>query len=372
MLQNKDILEIRRRFKKDSCTIQRMCGCYVDSKKNKVIKLNENFLNLDDEKFYKYLEIVKKSLSGTAGNNLLDLKFLPDEQKQKYLLDLRESALENEELLDSLYDSIIEHYDYVGNYLILTFFDAYDVIKKTHDNVKLDESEEVFTYVICAICPVNLSKPGLCYNGEEHDISAIEQDWVVGVPDTAFMFPSFIERSTDVNTVTYYVRDAKDSHPDFVETALGCKPKRTATEEKNTFEGIVKKVIAPVMERTDDIMIGIQEQMSEAAEEKREREEEKVIGVPEEFLLDHDTIRTALKKMEVPDAAVRTIQERLDEEFSDRAPIVETLYDEKASEKNNREKKELKLLQEIAALKDEVSSLKKELETFKARNKNES
>ena len=71
MLRNRDILELKRRFKKESCTFTRMCGCYVDSNKNKVVELNENFLNLDDEEFYKYLEIAKKALSGTIGNNLL-------------------------------------------------------------------------------------------------------------------------------------------------------------------------------------------------------------------------------------------------------------------------------------------------------------
>ena len=358
MIKNTDILEIKRRFKKDTCTITRMCGCYVDSAKNKVMKLDENFLNLDDEKFYKYLEIVKKSLSGTIGNNLLDLKFFQEEQgvggKQQYFLGLRESGLKNHDLIEHLYDMIINDYDYAGNYLILVFHDAYDVITKTHDEMKLDESEEVFTYMICAICPVNLSKPGLCYNGVENDISPIEQDWVVGMPDTAFMYPSFIDRSTDVNTVTYYVKDAKDSHPDFVEAALGCESKRTATEERNTFEKIVKTAIAPIMEKSDEVMMELQEQLSEAAEEKRESEEGLVIGEQEEFLLDHDTIHEVFKKIDVPDAVVKSIQEQLDDEFNDKAPAVDHLYDEKAIAKINKEKKEKKLLEEIASLKNEL------------------
>lgn len=370
MIKNKDILEIKRRFKKDACTITRMCGCYVDSAKNKVMKLDENFLNLDDEKFYKYLEIVKKSISGTIGNNMLDLKFLSEEQgtggKQQYFLGLRESGLKNQELLEHLYDMIINDYDYAGNYLILVFHDAYDVITKTRDDMKLDESEEVFTYLICAICPVNLSKPGLCYNGAENDISPIEQDWVVGMPDTAFMYPSFIDRSTDVNTVTYYVRDAKDSRPDFVEAALGCESKRTATEEKSTFEKIVKTAIAPIMEKSDEIMMELQEQLSEAAEENREREEGMVNGDSEEFLLDHDTVHEVLKKIDVPDAVVKKIQEQLDDEFKDSAPTVDHLYDEKELAKKNKEKKEQALQEEIATLKSELEEMKEANNTFES------
>lgn len=364
MLRNKDILEIKRRFKKDTCTITRMCGCYVNANKEKVLKLDENFLNLDDEEFYKYLEIVKKSISGTIGNNLLDVTFKQEEKekgrKQQYLLGLRESGLRNQELLDILYDSIIENYDYVGNYLILVFHDAYDVITKTNDNLKLDESEEVFTYMICAICPVNLSKPGLRYNGEKNNISPIVQDWVVGMPDVGFMYPSFIERSTDVNVVTYYIKDTKESHPDFIELVLGCEAKRTATEEKNTFDNIVKTAIAPIMEKSDEIMLELQKQLQSEVEKNQEAEEGKQIVEPEEFCLDRGTVERVLKKLDIPDAAVMDIQERLEEEFSDKAPAVEHLYDEKAIEKEKKDKKEQQLLEEIAELKKELTSVKEE------------
>ena len=362
MLRNKDILEIKRRMKKDSCTITRMCGCYVNAEKEKVMKLDENFLNLDDEEFYKYLEIVKKAISGTIGNNLLDVKFQKEEQnnggKQQYFLGLRESGLRNQELLDILYDSIIENYDYVGNYLILVFHDAYDVITKTKDDLKLDESEEVFTYMICAICPVNLSKPGLGYREAENRIGVRIQDWVVGVPDVGFMYPSFIERSTDVNVITYYVKDAKESHPDFIEEVLGCEAKRTATEEKNTFEDIVKTAIAPIIEKSDEVMLELQEQLQNEVEEKQEAEEGLVIGEAEELCLDRETVGKVLKSLDIPDVAVRNIQERLEEEFSDKAPAVEHLYDEKVIEKKNKEKKELKLLEEIAELKSELAEAK--------------
>lgn len=362
MLRNKDMLEIKRRMKKDACTITRMCGCYVNSNKEKVMKLDENFLNLDDEEFYKYLEIVKKVVSGNIGNNLLALKFRKEEQdnggKQQYLLGLRESGLRNQDLLDILYDTIIENYDYVGNYLILLFHDAYDVITKTKDNLKLDESEEVFTYMICAICPVNLSKPGLGYRESENRIGVRIQDWVVGVPDAGFMYPSFIERSTDVNVVTYYVKDAKESHPDFIEAVLGCEAKRTATEEKNIFEDIVKTTIAPIVEKSDEVMLELQEQLQKVVEEKQAAEEGLVISELEEFCLEKETVKEVLKKLDIPDAEVSKIQERLDDEFGDKAPAVEHLYDEKAIEKKNKEKKELQLLEEIAELKSELKETK--------------
>ena len=131
-MDKKGVAELKRRFTKENCTFTRLCGCYVDAGKNKVVDLSETFLNLEDEEFYKYLEIAKKTLSGTIGNNLLELNFPLDEEaaggRQQFLLGLRESKLKNPELLERFYDMVIESYDYAGNYLILLFHDAYDVM----------------------------------------------------------------------------------------------------------------------------------------------------------------------------------------------------------------------------------------------------
>ena len=113
------------------------------------------------------LTLQKRHCPGRLGNNLLELEFpLTEEEtggRQQFLMGLRESKLKNDDLLDTFYDMIIDSYDYVGNYLILIFHDAYDVMTKTSDNDKLDESEEVYEYLLCAICPVTLTNPKLGY-----------------------------------------------------------------------------------------------------------------------------------------------------------------------------------------------------------------
>ena len=139
-MRKKDILELKRRLKKDDCTFTRMSGCYVDGEKNIVLNFSRTFLTLEDEEFFKYLEIAKKVLSGTIGNNILELNFPLNEDginpSQYSLLELKKSKLKNDEILDKFYKSIIDNYDYTGNYLILLFHDAYDVIRKTSDNLK--------------------------------------------------------------------------------------------------------------------------------------------------------------------------------------------------------------------------------------------
>ena len=81
-MRKRDILELKKRFKKDDCTFTKMCGCYVNGEKNIILKFNETFLNLEEDEFFKYLEIVKKTLSGTIGNNLLNLEFPFDQEEE--------------------------------------------------------------------------------------------------------------------------------------------------------------------------------------------------------------------------------------------------------------------------------------------------
>lgn len=351
-MTKKDILELKRRLSKTDCTITKMCGCYVDANRNKVVKISETFLNLEDDEFYKYLEIARKCLSGNIGNNLLKLDFpLAEEEaggKQQFLMGLRASELKNEDLLDTFYDLIIEHYDFVGNYLILLFHDTYDVITKTSDNMKVDESEEVYDYLLCAICPVCLSKPGLGYREEENRIGARIRDWVVGAPDVGFLFPAFSDRSSDVHALTYYVKDAKDSHPDFVQNALGCGSKRTATEQKQTFHAIVKNVLGPESEDSDEKLLQIQESLQEkiCADED--------IPFDEEPVLTPEVIEEVLSENGIVGEKARIIQAEVSKEFENALPEVKNLIDEKALEKNAREKEEETLRLQVQELQREL------------------
>ena len=351
-MTKKDILELKRRLSKTDCTITKMCGCYVDANRNKVVKISETFLNLEDDEFYKYLEIARKCLSGNIGNNLLKLDFpLAEEEaggKQQFLLGLRASELKNEDLLDTFYDLIIEHYDFVGNYLILLFHDTYDVITKTSDNMKVDESEEVYDYLLCAICPVCLSKPGLGYREEENRIGARIRDWVVGAPDVGFLFPAFSDRSSDVHALTYYVKDAKDSHPDFVQNALGCGSKRTATEQKQTFHSIVKNVLGPESEDSDEKLLQIQESL----QEKICVDEDLVVDT--EPLLTPEVIEEVLSENGITGEKARIIKEEVHKEFENALPEVKNLIDEKALEKNAREKEEETLRLQVQELQREL------------------
>lgn len=350
-------MELKKRFKKESCSIDRLAGCYVDAGKNKAIKFNESFLNMDDEEFYKYLEIAKKTLTGTLGNNILELDFPLEEEatggKQHFLYALRNDGLSSEELLDRLYDLIIDGYNYVGNYLILVFHDTYDIITKTSDNMKLDESEEVYEYLLVSICPVVLSKAGLGVREDENRIGARIRDWIVGVPDLGFLFPAFDNRSADIHKVDYFIRDAKDSHSEVISDVLGCAPRMTATEQRNTFSAIVKRAFANDTENGEEALINIQESFNariNTGEELTESEINSIILTPE-------TMDEILVENNIEGEKARVIKEVTLDEFMEELPPVSNLIDSKALAANEKEREKKELVKEVASLKNKVSEL---------------
>lgn len=349
-MNKKEVLELKRRFKKEAATFTRVCGCYVDGNHNKVCKFGNTFLNLEEEEFYKYLEIANKALSGTIGNNLLELKFPIEEEevggRQHILMALRASKLEDENLLDTFYDLVIDTYDHAGNYLIVLFHDAYDVMSRTSDNNNLDESEEVYEYLICAICPVDLSKPGLGFLEEEHRIGPRVRDWVVGAVDTAFLFPAFNDRSTDIHSTLFYTKNTKEPHSEFMANGLGCGIERTATEQKMAFHSIVRNVLGAEDEHTDDVLLDLQQNLSDMIDEYAETHDDD----EDVFLLDKEVVTKLLADSEISEEKAAKIEKSVDEAFGEKPPAAENVIDSKALVQN-----ELRV--EKMALEDQVGTL---------------
>ena len=359
-MRKKDILELKRRLKKDDCTFTRMCGCYVNGEKNIILNFKETFLNLEEDEFFKYLEIAKKVLSGTIGNNLLELNFPLNEEnidnKQSFLMALKKSKLKDDTLLESFYQSIIDCYDYTGNFLILVFHDAYDVITKTKDNLKLDESEEVYEYLLCAICPVSLSKPGLGYLEDDNRIGVRVRDWIVEAPANGF--PAFIDRSSDVNSVMYYTKNAKDPHPELMEEALGCSSKRTATEKKETFQNIITNAFGSDEEKSESLFMEIQENLTDIIDENNNlngKDSESVI-------LTNDAIQDILAENGVSEEVSTKIEKFYTKEFGSTPPIAEDLVDAKALKANAQKKKEKNLERQVEILQNKLEHTNKKLE----------
>lgn len=244
-MNKKEILEIKKQLTAENCALTRICGCYVDREKNKKMEMREAFLSLPEEEEFKYFEIFKKLLSGGVGKNLLSLDFPLSEEKpggaQELLLRLRDSRLTDEEILDEVYDGIIESYTYAENYLILLVHGAYDIPGRASDGTEMDDaSEEVYEYVFGCICPVKLAKPGLYYNSGENCIQNRIRDWLVEMPMTGFLFPAFNDRSSDIHSALYYTKKANDIHSEMIEGFFHCPAPLPEAVQRDNFNALVE------------------------------------------------------------------------------------------------------------------------------------
>lgn len=284
-----EINEIKKLFTQSKCSITRICGCYVDGEKNKKTELKEAFLALPEEDIFKYFEIFRKTLSGSLGKNLFNMEFpLATESgggTQEFLLKLRDSKLKDDVLLENFYDKVIESYDYPGNYLILLIHDVYDIPGKTTDGIMMeDASDEVYEYLLCSICPVNLSKPGLSYNSATNTFQNRIRDWIVDMPETGFLFPAFNDRGSDIHNTLFYSKDAGDLHDTLVEHVLGCILPLTAGTQKETFQVLIEETLGEDCEY--EVVKNIHEKLNEMVEEHKD--------VPEPLTLNKNEVKSLL------------------------------------------------------------------------------
>lgn len=283
-MNKKEVLEIRKQYKPEDCSITRICGCYVNGDKEIIAKSKEAFLSLPDEEIFKYLTLFKQTLSGTIGKNLINMEF-PLEQEmpggtQEFLLKLRDSKLQDEALLDEFYQKIVTHYNYGENYYIILIHVAYDIPGKATDgNEMFDASDEVYEYLLCSICPVHLSKEGLYFNLQTNHVENRIRDWLIEAPVKGFLFPSFNDRSTDIHSLLYYSKQTEDLQPEFIQNALGCTFPMSAGNQKNTFQSVVMNTLGEDCEY--DVIRNIHDNLNEILEEAKESPEPPVLTKPE-------------------------------------------------------------------------------------------
>lgn len=308
-MNKKEISEIKRRFTKTKCSITRICGCYVDAEKQKRMTLKEAFLGLPEEEMFKYIDIFRKTLSGSIGRTLMNMEF-PVEQEtredgtQVFLMKLLESRLEDEEILDRFYDKVIETYEYPENYFIILVHDAYDIPKITSDGIEnFDASEYVYDYILCSICPVKLTKPGLCYNAETNHIQDRIRDWLVQPPELGFLFPAFNDRNMDIHSLLYYSKNSDELDLTIAENLLGCRLPLPAKSQKETFNAIVEESLG--LECDYEVVKSLHENLNQMIEETKDD--------PEPLALDKADMTKLLQKSGVEEEQLEIFETRYDE-----------------------------------------------------------
>ena len=307
-MTRKELNEIKSQYTLEDCGILRLCGCYVDGERNKITQFNENFLNLPEEEKHKYFDIFKKTLSGTPGKNLVDMKFnvdaYADEGARTFLVNLRDSGLKDDRLLDEFYDRIINNYSYVGNYLILLINQMYDIPAVTTDNIEMeDASDEVYSYILCSICHVNLSKPGLGYDEEDNNFHDKKQNHMVDVPDVGFLFPAFNKRSADEDMTLFYTKDVSEFEDGLIDCLLDCAVPLPAKQQKETFTSLVSEALG---EEADlEVVKNIHENLEQIIEEKKQES-------PAPVMLDKTEMKDLLEKSGVKEERLENFEEHFE------------------------------------------------------------
>lgn len=282
-MNQKEVAELRRRFKLDKSAISRIYGCYVNSGKEVVSYIDESLGMLPEEEAEKYLGLLKKALSGTQGKNLIDIVFstgqVVDSDEHRLLMALRDSGLKDGEIRQTFYQKVIESLDMGdSNYLILLAHDTYDVPYRAKDGeTQTDASDQVFSYIVCCVCPVKDGKLELGYCPGENEFHNCVPSQIVAPPELGFLFPAFDDRAANIYNALSYSRKADELHQEFLDAIFHTEPPMSAGEQREAFQAALSEALEGVCSL--EVVQAVHEQLSSRIEQHRESKDPEPLSV---------------------------------------------------------------------------------------------
>ncbi len=317
-MNEKEVGEIRRRVRRDRSNMTTVYGCYVNADKQIISSFSQSVGLMPENEAEKYFGVLKRTLSGGLGKNLIDITFstaqVAGSPEHKFLMDLRSCSLGDENLRRQLFEKIIETVSYDDNYVILVGCDSYDVpFKSKDDTVQQDASGDVYKYLLCAVCPVKQSKPGLRYMAEEktfHD-GGITQ--VVSAPELGFLFPAFDDRSANIYGAMFYTRNIKDTNQAFVDALFNVQAPKPAAEQKKSFEALLTTALDK--ECSLEVVQNVHDQLCQCIDLHKQS------GDKDPLLISKEQVKTALKSSGVSESRVAKFSVDFDEAFGFEAQL---------------------------------------------------
>ena len=312
----KEIAELRRRYRKDKSNISRICGCFVNEKKEIISEFDQSLGLMQEDDADALLAVLKKTLSGYIGRNLIEINFsaaqVMEGDEHKLLTDLRSTELRDADTVKALYDKIITSYEYDGNYLILLAHDKYDVFSYSSDGEK-GESGEVFSYIVCAVCPIRSGRNTLSYYFPGSCFRTVGSDTVISAPELGFSFPAFEDRSANLYKALYYTKDLSNSHDAVVDALFSSNLPMPAKEQKTTFGSVLRE---PMDEDCSmKIVRSVYSQVNRMIEEHKEQKCE------EPLTMSRDDAAGMLRYCGVPEERVEAFESKYDSEFGENTEI---------------------------------------------------
>ena len=313
-MNEKEIAELRRRFRADHSNITAVRGCYVNEKREVVAEFRQSMTMCSREESEQILALLKKSLSGTLGKNLAEIEFETQQvvsgEEHALLMALRKSGLDDDDAVHEFFRRTIEATNMEGNYLILLAHDNYDVPYRSNDGESEGrDSEEVFSYIVCSLCPIKLTKPQLGFHVDENRFCNIAADWVVSAPELGFLFPAFDDRATNIYSALYYTKDLAENHGEFVDAIFKCPVPMPAAAQRESFGAVLSESVAE--DCSFDVVHAVHEQMSGMIADHRENRD------IEPLKLSKTQVKELLETCGVADERVSRFEERYDETFGE-------------------------------------------------------
>ena len=281
-MNQKELNELRRRFRSDRTGIGHIYGCFVNAAREVIAETEISLGTAGKDETEMYLAILKKTLSGTLGRNLIDIGFdnkqVASSDEHRLLQTLRESACADEKARHELYDRLISSLNMQGeNYLILLAGDSYDVPHRHKDGEVSEISEEVFRFFVCCVCPVKDSAMALRYFAEESAFHGTSTGQTVASPAVGFMFPAFDDRRANIYNALYYSHDTAEIHPELIDALFHVEAPMSPAEQKETFS----ETLAATLD-TDcsfEVVQAVHEQIRSRIEEHKESRDPETLEI---------------------------------------------------------------------------------------------
>ncbi len=312
-MNEKEVSEIRRRFRADKSNINHVRGVFVNEKKEIVSEFDQSLGMLSEEESGAILSVLKKALSGYIGRNLIDISFSNEQvlnsEEHKLLSALRSSELRDNEAVHALYEKILPAIEMEGNYLIMLAYDSYDVFSKSASGEDGDSSES-FSYILCAVCPIKSSKYSLTYYIHENRIRNVCEDAVISAPEFGFMFPTFDDRKTNIYNALYYTKSVSEKREGFINAVFNTELPMPAAEQKETFNSLLAET-----ECSFDVVESVHAELSSMIDNHKESREEEPLTVSK------TTVKDILRASGVAEDKLEVFEKKFDESFGENAEL---------------------------------------------------
>lgn len=315
-MTEKELREIKRRFRPEKSNIPRIVGCFVNENKEIIARISQFIGTSDSVVSEKLLSVMKKTLSGTLGTNLTNISFstkqVSESEKHALLMNLRNTELKDAEALEEFYKRVIESVKFESNYVILLANDIYDVFSRNSDGEE-GESTERFSYIICAVCPVKNAAEALTFREADSLFHAMSASSLLCSPELGFMFPSFDDRKTNIYNALYYTRSIAENYPDFSENVFGNSVPMPPKAQKSTFNECLADVLSE--ECNYEVVKSVHTQLADMVDVHKESKN------PEPLVITKATVKTVLENCGISEQKVEKIGESMDKSFGINAEL---------------------------------------------------